>query len=109
LREKRATPYSDQSKKEAADGIQRCEQESAGAKIRERLPLIGGECAVGTHKPDRDQETPRWIQIGAPAQVREGKSDDYACRNVDDEGSVREPGAEAAGDCGADPIPCDRA
>ena len=83
----RAAPHGNQTKDEASKGIERSEKEGSRAKGGQRLPLIGGKGGVSADEADGNEETPGWVEIGAPAQIGERESDDEAGGEVDKQGA----------------------
>ncbi len=78
---------------------------NAPARIcRQRLPLIGRKRAVSADKPHWHQESPRRIQLCAPAQVGHRKPDNHASRDVHDQRAVGEANPHPPRDRRAHPI-----
>src|SRR5664280_322498 len=109
LRDQNAQPYGDQSKNQAAEGIERSLQECAAAQRGQRLPLIRRKGAVGADKSNGDQKSPRWVQAGPLGQKGQREADHHARRQVDDKGPVGKLCSQPAGHRRADPISGDGA
>src|ERR1039457_1210562 len=102
--QRRAQPGGGKSQNEASDCVERGPREGSRAQGGKRLPLIGGKGAECADKAYWNQESPGGIQVDSFAQVGDGKANQDAGRDVDDEGAVGKLGSHAAGDRGADPI-----
>src|SRR6266567_4894197 len=99
-----AAPGGSEPEENAAGGVEGCKEKRAGAQRVERLPVKRGEGAVGANEADGGEVAPGRIDLNAFAKEREGKPDDHAGREIDDEGAKWEPDADTTADGRPHPI-----